>query len=599
MDDEVLIETIASTSTNVQLNNPNGDYVDYGGKVFKKADEIEGRPIKSDCDMNEINSFRRQLKYNFMNPIDKWKSKRKFPWKLLLQIIKLLVVTLQIYSFGLEISRYKTHQSNVDITLKELLLADWDPVREVLVYPPGTGPYACYTRDDLDRNINNFVKAFANVTNSSLKTFAYDSSAPDIVSPIYLEIIEFTKGEENAFNFTFNFNNEIHTTNFTIKSDYPAGDVRWDSFSIQNFLSSQQYQFNFDSLIKMKLITNLKIIYRNSLDFYNFPECYIIQISFVLDNSLHAGQVLMKLNTKSIQKQCFGNLEGKSVSTYSVMEVSTVIVMFLTSLSALLCLRSMGKGLALQRKAIVFFAKHYNIELKFHDKMEFIDPWIYLIFINDLLLLTGSSIKLCGGPMDHSQSLANIYSILFGIGILLTWFGVLRYISFFDKFNIVILTMKKAFPDISKFAFCAILLYIGYCLCGWIVLGPHHLKFRTLSSTSECLFALLNGDDLYATFATLDSADPAIWWFSRIFIYSFISLFTYVVLNLFISIVMDAWDIIKNYNSQIQTEMQHFISECNEDVFAEIYQEQPRNSLLQKVGSFFRFNSQDSNPSFF
>lgn len=38
-----------------------------------------------------------------------------------------------------------------------------------------------------------------------------------------------------------------------------------------------------------------------------------------------------------------------------------------------------------------------------------------------------------------------------------------------------------------------------------------------------------------------------LWWFSRFYLYSFISLYIYVVLSLFISVIMDAYDTIKKF----------------------------------------------------
>lgn len=73
------------------------------------------------------------------------------------------------------------------------------------------------------------------------------------------------------------------------------------------------------------------------------------------------------------------------------------------------------------------------------------------------------------------------------------------------------------------------------------------MKFRTLSKTSECLFSLLNGDDMFATFATTDTHENAIWLFSRVYLYGFITCFIYIILSLFISIVMDAYETIKEF----------------------------------------------------
>jgi mucolipin 1 len=67
----------------------------------------------------------------------------------------------------------------------------------------------------------------------------------------------------------------------------------------------------------------------------------------------------------------------------------------------------------------------------------------------------------------------------------------------------------------------------------------------------ECLFAIINGDDLYMSFANLDEeakSQTYLWWFLRLYIYSFVVLFTYVVLNLFLTIILDAYTLIKVQN---------------------------------------------------
>ena len=72
-------------------------------------------------------------------------------------------------------------------------------------------------------------------------------------------------------------------------------------------------------------------------------------------------------------------------------------------------------------------------------------------------------------------------------------------------------------------------------------------QFVNLYVTSECLFALVNGDDMYTTFHSIvqDDSDPLIWYFNKVYLYVFISLFIYVVLSLFIGIVADTYERIK------------------------------------------------------
>ena len=137
--------------------------------------------------------------------------------------------------------------------------------------------------------------------------------------------------------------------------------------------------------------------------------------------------------------------------------------------------------------------------------------------------------------------------MMLGNGSLLVWIGVLRYLGFFRTYNVLLLTVQGALPSMLRFLICASLLYVGFTVAGWAVLGPYHSKFSTLSSSSECLFSLINGDDVFATFALLSmETEPSVWLYSRIYLYTFSCLFIYVVLSLFISIIMDTYEAIKH-----------------------------------------------------
>lgn len=74
---------------------------------------------------------------------------------------------------------------------------------------------------------------------------------------------------------------------------------------------------------------------------------------------------------------------------------------------------------------------------------------------------------------------------------------------------------------------------------------PNELQFRTLGKSSEALFSLLNGDDMFATFFTINDSNTVVKVFGTVYIYVFVSLFIYVVLSLFIAIITDTYEIIK------------------------------------------------------
>ncbi|KAH9521899.1 Mucolipin-2 [Dermatophagoides farinae] len=89
--------------------------------------------------------------------------------------------------------------------------------------------------------------------------------------------------------------------------------------------------------------------------------------------------------------------------------------------------------------------------------------------------------------------------------LVIFWFGF-HYYVILPIFNHTIFSYCNIEEIFSKrFAVLSLCIFSLWRIlfCGWVVLGPHHLKFRTLSSTLECLFSLINGDDMFATFFPL------------------------------------------------------------------------------------------------
>lgn len=129
------------------------DHITVGDQIFFDHQSDPNSPMNTDDDslpyfqtgsfsQDICNRLRWKLKYYFMNPIEKWKAKKKFPWKLLLQIIKIIFVTIHVLTYGSSMSRFLNHQGNMLISFRELLLNNWDPVREVMAYPPSAGKFS-------------------------------------------------------------------------------------------------------------------------------------------------------------------------------------------------------------------------------------------------------------------------------------------------------------------------------------------------------------------------------------------------------------------------------------------------------------------------
>jgi len=75
----------------------------------------------------DADRLRRRLKYFFMNPCEKFRAKRKVPWKLFLQLVKVVLVTWQVNEwFTLLVEQF--HQFAVFSSLFITRYSNWNLV---------------------------------------------------------------------------------------------------------------------------------------------------------------------------------------------------------------------------------------------------------------------------------------------------------------------------------------------------------------------------------------------------------------------------------------------------------------------------------------
>ena len=193
-----------------------------------------------------------------------------------------------------------------------------------------------------------------------------------------------------------------------------------------------------------------------------------------------------------------------------------MFVIALSTGSLLLCLRALLRAQLLKHETTIFLSRHYGWVITVGESCQFLNLWYVMICINDCLIIMGSVIKQLIESRSIVGDMWDMCSIMLGTGNMLVWFGILRYLGFFKTYNVLILTMKNASPNMIRFLVCAFFLYVGFVFAGWVILGPYHFKFETVMSTSECLFSLVNGDDMFATFSSIPEQVLPVWVYSRL-----------------------------------------------------------------------------------
>lgn len=577
-------------------------------KVYQNEDAIEDRqrdneyietPIinisetSGEYFLNE-EQMRRKLQFFFMNPIEKWQAKRRFPYKFIVQVIKIILVTMQLCIFAHSRYNHVNYTWDNKVTFSHLFLRGWDSTQEVLAYPPESGPLSIYIIDDFYATIDYAINGYKNL-NKSIGPYSYPTEN-NTMEAMILCLYQYKEGTIFGFNESYIFNPEIDVSciRFAENKTELGSERILDDIKI-----------DFSALVKATLDFSIKTVNFKSTGPIVAPDCYQFDITILFDNTDHDGQMMLSLDAEPIRLHCKGNVEYVTNSEIdaALRSVLNIFVIIICVISFGLCTRALYRAQLLRVITCDFFRNTFGRELSSDGKLEFLNMWYIMIIFNDVLLVLGSALK---EQIERKHFTANEWdtcSLLLGIGNLLVWFGVLRYLGFFKTYNVVILTLKRAAPKISRFLLCALLIYAGFTFCGWLILGPYHIKFRSLSTTSECLFALINGDDMFATFTIMSDKSLMLWWFCRIYLYSFISLYIYVVLSLFISVIMDAYDTIKKYYKDgfPLNDLKEFVGEMNINDFQSgafhNQEEETFLNALKRVFYFWRNSTESRGPT--
>ncbi|KAM7379502.1 hypothetical protein PAMP_005049 [Pampus punctatissimus] len=504
-----------------------------------------------------VRDFRRRLKYFFMNPCEKYKARGRKPWKLMLQILKIAIITVQLVSFGLSNEMMVTFKDENLMTFRHLFLKGYKDHQPL-------GSYALYTKTDVYDHIYYIINRYINLQNLTVGNLAYERADGEY-TPLSVCQEFYRNSSTDPGNETFHIDPHIDEDCISI---YPTL-----SFHNGSLATHTNFSLDFKRLLSVNIYFTLKTINLQTVRHHELPDCYGFHIMIMFDNRAHSGKIKVDVEYDVRINECRDwNVEGVSGKNDYLLLLFDSVVIFACFTSLILCTRSVVNGIQLQFEFNIFFHAYYNKIVTWSDRMEFVNGWYILIIVSDMLTIAGSALKI--GIQTKYLTNYDVCSILLGTATMLVWVGVIRYFGFFKKYNILILTLRAAFPNVIRFCCCAAMIYLGYCFCGWIVLGPYHDKFRTLDKVTECLFSLINGDDMYGTFLKIRYKGYMVWLFSRLYLYSFISLFIYMVLSLFIALITDTYETIKHHQQDkaAVSQLQAFIAECRDEPESGRYQ---------------------------
>ncbi|KAE9416306.1 hypothetical protein Angca_002440, partial [Angiostrongylus cantonensis] len=575
--DSLPLQSTLQPAEQMSRRNANRRYSTTTRSRAQESDQVsDDQPVDFQKMLEEMNDvdrdtgerLRRHLQFFFMNPLEKWRIRRQFPYKLTLQVLKIIFVTCQLILFAEMRMSHVDFMEDTNTVMRHKFLKDWNDDRDALQYPPAEGRYSVYDGRGIFEHLAFIVDSYYSLQTDSFASFSYDvQKAPkfddlrhhsSLSTTIHFENIPYLQVcvdrinnvtiNNNTYEFDITEVHECMHLNLTISE---VKEIKENYTAVVRAFARRGITFKSeDSLIISKASLNFKLrtIHFSPKAGDQKPECYKVAVSINFDNSRHTGQVHVLLSTIiSYVNVCNGRVikgVGLGLDTL-VMGVTDIIVLLLCIFSLVLCFRALIKAHLLKNKTVEYFEGMFKTKVSVCDQLDFLNLWYVMIVINDVLIIVGTVSKISIEFRDFDSSIFTLTGILLGMGALLVYVGVLRYFGFFNQYNILILTMKKSIPNMARFMTCVIVLYVGFLIAGWVIIGPYSMKFRTLRESSEALFSLMNGDDMFATFYTINDSNTTIKVFGTVYIYCFVSMFIYVVLSLFIAIIMDAYEVVK------------------------------------------------------
>uniref|UniRef100_A0A674IQ10 Mucolipin extracytosolic domain-containing protein n=1 Tax=Terrapene triunguis TaxID=2587831 RepID=A0A674IQ10_9SAUR len=310
-----------------------------------KVRKCEKRRGKKNSDLEE-DALKEDLKFYFMNPCEKYRARRQIPWKLGLQILKIVMVTTQLILFGLSNQLVVSFKEENTIAFKHLFLKGYSGVDE--------DDYSCsvYTQQDVYDSIFFAINQYCQLKNISLGTLGYEQDEDD-VSGLQICKQQYKTDTMLPSNDTLNIDIAIETDCIHLEPqifENPSIHMK----IVESIVCNSLHLFLLFRLIQVEISFQLKGIDLQTIHARELPDCYAFQNTITFNNRAHSGKVKIYFDSDADIQECkdwhiSGSIQKNS--QYILVFDGFVIVSCFASL--ILCTRSIILALKLQKQCNV------------------------------------------------------------------------------------------------------------------------------------------------------------------------------------------------------------------------------------------------------
>jgi mucolipin 3 len=204
-------------------------------------------------------------------------------------------------------------------------------------------------------------------------------------------------------------------------------------------------------------------------------------------------------------------------------------------------------------------------------KFDFFGTWYGVEIIGEAFVIISQILGLFED--STGMPISDLSRALLGVGIIILCTNMTKYFEYWKKFYTLVLTLQgcavfllpnnasyfflnsfsvfnslRSFKRNLRFVLSVVPLFMGFATCGVLVFSPYSSRFESLDQSAISLFALLNGDDVHATFLDLGPRFPYKV-FTNLYLFTFCMLFITAILNIFIFIIEDSYHAAKDFIS--------------------------------------------------
>lgn len=257
----------------------------------------------SDYNSSDMEANRRMhmvLNAFFMNPIEKWKIRRRFPFKMSFQILIIILGMLQMYGFGEQREQHLNQNSEMTIALNKMFLKNWKSGDSGPSYINSC--YAVYSEFEFFDNVDFVVRQYANLDSLNFGRYGYENEIPP---PLNL-CVKAHEGQVDPSTFTIKLQNSPQEKCLVIPFTKNDSNSSEKMSSIAYFLQQSNNTLNFKTLIQVNIKFQLRTIVFKSMNELRFPNCYRLNTTILYDKTNHDGHIRISLKIATDRIDCHG-----------------------------------------------------------------------------------------------------------------------------------------------------------------------------------------------------------------------------------------------------------------------------------------------------